>query len=42
VTLNPDDFPQTKLKAKVIAPGDPLPPRAPPAASRKRLVIHKK
>ena len=25
VTLNPKDFPQGKLQAKVIAPGDPLP-----------------
>ena len=25
VTLNPADFPQADLKAKVIAPGDPLP-----------------
>jgi hypothetical protein len=24
VTLNPRDFPQRKLKARVIAPGDPL------------------
>jgi hypothetical protein len=27
VTLNPGDFPQKRLKAKVIAPSDPLPPR---------------
>jgi predicted nucleic acid-binding protein len=25
VTLNPSDFPQNRLTAKVIAPGDPLP-----------------
>jgi len=25
VTLNPSDFPQDRLSAKVIAPGDPLP-----------------
>lgn len=25
VTLNPKDFPQARLSAKVIAPGDPLP-----------------
>ena len=25
VTLNPKDFPQDRLSAKVIAPGDPLP-----------------
>jgi predicted nucleic acid-binding protein len=25
VTLNPKDFPQARLRAKVIAPGDPLP-----------------
>ncbi len=25
VTLNPRDFPQRKLRAKVIGPGDPLP-----------------
>jgi predicted nucleic acid-binding protein len=43
VTLNPRDFPQSKLKAKVISPSDPLPPRrrkAPPR--RRRLVIRKK
>lgn len=28
VTLNPKDFPQSKLKAKVIAPGQPLPSAA--------------
>jgi predicted nucleic acid-binding protein len=43
VTLNPSDFPQSKLKAKVISPGDPLPPRRPKArARRRRLVIRKK
>lgn len=43
VTLNPSDFPQSRLKAKVISPGHPLPARrrkAPPR--RKRLVIRKK
>jgi predicted nucleic acid-binding protein len=29
VTLNPKDFPQRKLKAKVIAPGERLPTAAP-------------
>ena len=38
VTLNPADFPQNKLKKKVIAPSDPFPargrkPRASPQAS---------
>jgi len=28
VTLNPKDFPQRKLRAKVISPGDPLPTTA--------------
>lgn len=28
VTLNPKDFPQSKLKAKVIVPGEPLPSAA--------------
>jgi PIN domain len=28
VTLNPSDFPQKRLKARVIAPTDSLPPRA--------------
>ena len=32
VTLNPDDFPQDKLRAHVIAPGDPI-----PTTARKRL-----
>lgn len=27
VTLNPKDFPQSSLRAKVIGPGDPLPGR---------------
>jgi predicted nucleic acid-binding protein len=43
VTLNPSDFPQNRLKAKVISLSDPLPPRrrkAPPR--RRRLVIRKK
>ena len=43
VTLNPSDFPQSRLKAKVISPGDPLPARrrkAPPR--RRRLAIRKK
>ena len=43
VTLNPGDFPQTRLKAKVISPSDPLPPRRRKARRRrKRLVIRKK
>jgi predicted nucleic acid-binding protein len=43
VTLNPDDFPQDRLKAKVITPTDPLPTRArKPRSRRKRLVIRKK
>lgn len=40
VTLNPKDFPQHKLKAKVIAPGEPLPAGTPlrsePRARRSR------
>lgn len=28
VTLNPDDFPQDRLRAHVIAPGDPIPTTA--------------
>jgi predicted nucleic acid-binding protein len=43
VTLNPSDFPQSRLKAEVIAPTDPLPRRGrKPRPRRKRLVIHKK
>ena len=43
VTLNPGDFPQSRLKAKVISPSDPLPPRRRKARPRrKRLVIRKK
>jgi predicted nucleic acid-binding protein len=43
VTLNPSDFPQNKLKTKVITPTDPLPPRGrKPRPRRKRLVIRKK
>jgi predicted nucleic acid-binding protein len=43
VTLNPGDFPQNRLKAKVIAPTDPLPPtRRIPRPRRRRLVIRKK
>ena len=43
VTLNPSDFPQSRLKAKVIAPTDPLPPRGRrPQPRRRRLVIRKK
>jgi len=33
VTLNPDDFPQEKLRAHVIGPGDPI-----PTTARKRPV----
>jgi hypothetical protein len=43
VTLNPSDFPQNKLKTKVITPTDPLPPRGRKARPRRtRLVIRKK
>jgi predicted nucleic acid-binding protein len=43
VTLNPSDFPQSRLKAKVIAPIDPLPPRGRKLRPRrKRVVIRKK
>lgn len=35
VTLNPKDFPQAKLKAKVILPGEPLPSRALRGVSRR-------
>src|SRR4030095_11128063 len=43
VTLNPSDFPQSRLKAKVMAPPDPLPSRGrTPRPRRKRLVIRKK
>ncbi|HUE86894.1 MAG TPA: PIN domain-containing protein [Vicinamibacterales bacterium] len=36
VTLNPKDFPQSKLGAKVISPDDPLPRRAHRARPRHR------
>jgi predicted nucleic acid-binding protein len=44
VTLNPSDFPQSRLKAKVISPGDPFPGRRRKASPtrRRRLVIRKK
>ena len=43
VTLNPADFPQNKLKTKVIAPSDPLPLRGRKLRRRRRpLVIRKK
>ena len=43
VTLNPSDFPQSRLSAKVISPTDPLPPRRQKARPRrKRIVIRKK
>ena len=43
VTLNPDDFPQDRLKAKVITPTDSLPTRArKPRPRRRHLVIRKK
>jgi predicted nucleic acid-binding protein len=43
VTLNPSDFPQSRLKAKVILPSDPLPPRRRRARPRRRrLVIRKR
>jgi predicted nucleic acid-binding protein len=34
VTLNPKDFPQRELRAKVIAPGTPFPTTAPRRANR--------
>jgi hypothetical protein len=42
--LNPSDFPQSRLKAKVISPGDPFPGRRRKASPtrRRRLVIRKK
>jgi predicted nucleic acid-binding protein len=43
VTLNPSDFPQNRLKTRVIAPTDRLPPRArKPRPRHRRLVIRKK
>lgn len=36
VTLNPKDFPQDKLQARIIAPGDPLPSASRLATSRAR------
>jgi predicted nucleic acid-binding protein len=43
VTLNSGDFPQHRLKAKVIAPSEPLPARARKSLSRRRrLVVRKK
>jgi predicted nucleic acid-binding protein len=43
VTLNPTDFPQSKLNARIISPTDPLPPRRHKARTRrKRIVIRKK
>ena len=43
VTLNPSDFPQSRLKAKVILPSDPFPPRGRRAQPRRRrLVIRKR
>lgn len=39
VTLNPKDFPQSKLTARVIVPGEPL-PSAP--ARRARSATHRK
>jgi predicted nucleic acid-binding protein len=43
VTLNPSDFPQSRLSAKVISRTDPLPPRRHKARPRrKRIVIRKK
>lgn len=42
VTLNPGDFPQNKLKTKVIAPSDPLPPRGRKRSRCRPLVIRKK
>ena len=43
VTLNPNDLPQSRLKAKVIGPTDPLPRRSRrPQPRRRRLLIRKK
>ena len=43
VTLNPSDFPQNRLKAKVISPSDRLPSRRrKPRLRRKRIVIRKR
>jgi putative PIN family toxin of toxin-antitoxin system len=43
VTLNPKDFPQSKLRSKVISPDDPLPRRIHSAKHRhRRLLIAKK
>jgi hypothetical protein len=42
ITLNPSDFPQSRLKAKLISPGDPLPARRRKAPARRRRVIRKK
>jgi hypothetical protein len=41
--LNPTDFPQSRLNARIISPTDPLPPRRHKARTRrKRIVIRKK
>jgi predicted nucleic acid-binding protein len=43
VTLNPADFPLSRLKAKVIAPADPLPRRwRKPRPRRRRFMVRKK
>lgn len=43
VTLNPRDFPQRRLRARVIAPSEPLPRRRRKARARgRRLLIRKK
>jgi hypothetical protein len=42
VTLNPKDFPQNKLKAKVIAPGDPLPSAAAPSKTKRVRQMRKR
>jgi predicted nucleic acid-binding protein len=36
VTLNPRDFPQARLRSRVIGPSDPLPSRGRPDRSRER------
>ena len=42
VTLNPTDFPQSRLNAKVIAPGDSLPSRGHVQPRRRSPLIRKR
>jgi predicted nucleic acid-binding protein len=42
VTLNPSDFPQSRLNAKVISPTDPLPLRRHKARPRRRRIVIRK